>query len=91
MNAWKILAKRYRARTNNLMEMNVALMGENRELQARLAQTPEEQQKMAEGAWLAGMSRTWYDKLQSVEAENRELHTLLKAANENLDKITKSG
>lgn len=47
-------------------ELTIAFGG-IRELQAQLAETPEEQREMAESAWLAGMDGTWYAKLQEAQ------------------------
>ena len=50
----------------------VIAFGTIRQLQAQLANTPEEQREMAESAWLAGMDDTWYAKLQAAEQRAAE-------------------
>lgn len=53
--------------------------GTIRQLQAQLAETPEDQREMAESAWLAGMDDTWYAKLQATEQRAAEAEAHLRA------------
>ena len=59
-------------RANAAEQELVIAFGTIRQLQAQLANTPEEQREMAESAWLAGMDDTWYAKLQAAEQRAAE-------------------
>ena len=55
----------------------VIAFGTIRQLQAQLAETPDEQREMAESAWLAGMDDTWYAKLQAAEQRAAEAERII--------------
>ncbi len=58
-----------------LQELNVEQMGQIRELQVQLADTPEQQAENNQSAWLAAMSGTHYDNLLKAQAEIKRLES----------------
>ena len=69
--------KSMQGQIERLSEMSVEQMGTIRELNVQLASTPEEMRENAEGAWLAGMSGTHYEKLQEAKKEIERLRAAL--------------
>lgn len=77
MSAWKIAAKKYRERLKSCETALAYAYADMRVLEARLAQTPIEQQEVAESAWLAGMSGTWHDRYINAEADVTALRAVI--------------
>ncbi len=72
--------KTLQQQNQRLQELNVEQMGQIRELQVQLADTPEQQAENNQSAWLAAMSGTHYDNLLKAQAEiellRAELHSV---------------
>lgn len=67
--------KTLQQQNQRLQELNVEQMGQIRELQVQLADTPEQQAENNQSAWLAAMAGTHYDNLLKSQAEIKRLES----------------